>query len=221
MNSPLSYPVSAASLLRIFWQYRFLILQMSSREISGRYKGSLAGVGWSFINPVLMLAVYTFVFSVVFSARWGVENEGKADFAIILFVGLIVHSLFSEVVNRAPGLILMNTNYVKKVVFPLEILPVTSLLSAIFHALVSIGVLIIAILSVNGFLYWTAVFLPVTFLPIVPLTLGVAWIISALGVYLRDIGQLTGIVTTVLLFLAPVFYPVKLIPEIYQPFFIY
>ncbi len=106
--------VSLAALARSLWRNRQLVAQMTRREVAGRYKGSALGLAWSFFNPVLMLAVYTFVFSVVFKARWGIGGEeSKTQFAVVMFVGMIVHGLFAEVLNRAPGLILANVNYVK------------------------------------------------------------------------------------------------------------
>ena len=199
------------------WRHRYLIWQMSKREVIGRYRGSVMGLAWSFFNPVIMLAVYTFVFSMVFKARWGVgSQESKADFAIILFVGMIVHGLFAECVNRAPGLIFSNVNYVKKVVFPLEILTWVAMGSALFHAMISLAVLLIAQLIVNFSLPWTAVLFPLVILPLLLATMGVAWVLSAIGVFVRDIGQTTGIITTVLLFVSPVFYPVSALPKEYQ-----
>lgn len=218
MNPHAPQPTSLPALARGLWQNRQLIAQMTRREVVGRYKGSAMGLAWSFFNPVLMLAVYTFVFSVIFKSRWGVSgDESKSQFALVLFVGMIVHGLFAEVLNRAPGLILSNVNYVKKVVFPLEILPVISMGAALFHSLVSLGVLLIAFAIFNGYLHWTAVFTPLVMLPLVILTLGLAWLLASLGVFLRDVGQFTGIVTTVMLFLAPIFYPVTALPEEFRP----
>lgn len=211
-------PTSLLALSRSLWHNRQLIVQMVRREVVGRYKGSIMGLTWSFFNPVLMLTVYTFVFSVVFKARWGGgEEESRTQFAVILFVGMIVHSLFAEVLNRAPGLILSNVNYVKKVVFPLEILPVVSMGAALFHTLVSLSVLLIAFVLFNGYLHWTAVFTPLVLLPLIILTLGLAWMLASLGVFLRDVGQTIGIITTVMMFLAPVFYPIAALPEEMRP----
>ena len=175
------------------------------------------GLAWSFFNPVFMLIVYTFVFSVIFKSRWGVD-ESRTLFAVVLFVGLIVLNLFSEVVNRAPSLILSNVNYVKKVVFPLEILPVVAIGAALFHALISLGVLLLAFMLFNGFVHWTVIFVPLILLPLIILTLGVSWLLAAIGVFLRDIGQTIAILTTVLMFLSPVFYPVTAVPEGFRPF---
>jgi len=217
-NPHVQPPTSLMALARSLWRNRQLIVQMTRREVAGRYKGSALGLAWSFFNPVLMLAVYTFVFSVVFKARWGIGGgESKTQFAVVMFVGMIVHGLFAEVLNRAPGLILANVNYVKKVVFPLEILPVVSMGAALFHTLVSLGVLLAAFIIFNGYLHWTAVLTPLVLLPLVILVLGLAWMLASLGVFLRDVGQTIGIVTTVILFLAPVFYPVSALPEEFRP----
>ncbi|MDQ3160866.1 MAG: ABC transporter permease, partial [Pseudomonadota bacterium] len=171
---------------------RKLIGQMAKREIVGRYRGSFIGLAWSFFNPLLMLLIYSFVFSVVFKARWGVEgHDSKADFAIILFVGLLVHGMFAESVNRSPSLILSNVSYVKKVVFPLEILPWVAVASALFHTAISTVVLILVQLVVNHHLPWTATLFPFVLIPLVFTTIGFSYFLSALGVYLRDIGQFT------------------------------
>jgi len=191
---------------------------MTKREVVGRYKGSAMGLAWSFFNPVFMLTVYTFVFSVIFKSRWGVGGEeSKTQFAVVLFVGMIVHGLFAEVLNRAPALILSNVNYVKKVVFPLEILPVIAMGASLFHSIISLGVLLAAFALFNGYLHWTVVFIPLVVLPLVILTLGLAWMLASLGTFLRDVGQTIGIITMVLMFLAPVFYPVTAVPEEMRP----
>lgn len=200
-----------------FWCYRNLIWQMTKREVIGRYRGSVMGLFWSLFNPVLMLAVYTLIFSVVFKARWGGGSDSKTEYAAILFTGLIVHGLFAECVNRAPGLILGNVNFVKRVVFPLDILPWVALGSALFHAAISVGVLLVFFLALHGFLPWTVLFLPLLILPLLLLIMGVSWFLAATGVYLRDVAQTTGLITTVMMFLSPVFYPVTALPEAYRP----
>lgn len=217
INPHANHPASLTALARSLWQHRNLIAQMTRREVVGRYRGSIMGLAWSFFNPILMLVVYTFVFSVVFKARWGAGvEENQTGFAIVLFVGMIVYGLFAEMVNRAPGLILSNVNYVKKVIFPLEILPVIGMGAALFHALISLGVLLAAILLINGALAWTAIFFPLVILPLLVATLGVAWFLASLGVFVRDVGQTVGIFTTVLMFVSPVFFPVSALPEKFQ-----
>ncbi|MFZ2405791.1 MAG: ABC transporter permease [Methylobacter sp.] len=220
INPHAAQPTSLWALVKSLWRNRQLIAQMTKREVVGRYKGSVMGLAWSFFNPVFMLVVYTFVFSEIFKSRWGGigGDDSKTQFAVVLFVGMIVLSLFSEVLNRAPGLILSSVNYVKKVVFPIEILPVIAMGASLFHSLISLGVLLAAFALFNGYLNWTAVFIPLVLLPLVILTLGLAWILASLGVFLRDVGQTIGIITTVLMFLSPVFYPVTAVPEKFRPF---
>lgn len=220
MNPHATQPISPIALLRSLLHNRQLIIQMTKREVIGRYKGSVMGLMWSFLNPIFMLAVYTFFFSVVFKARWtgaGSIEESKTQFAVVLFVGMIVHGVFAEVLNRAPTLITSNINYVKRVVFPLEILPVVSLGAALFHSLVSLMVLLIAFVAFNHFLYWTIIFLPLVLLPLVIISLGFAWMFASLGVFLRDVGQTVGIFTMVLMYISPVFFPITAIPEKYRP----
>jgi len=216
MNPHVALPLSPLQMIRSLCTNRQLIAQMTKREVVGRYRGSLLGILWSFFNPLFMLAVYTFVFSVVFKARWSAGSESKTEFALILFAGLIVFNLFAECFNRAPSLILTNVNYVKKVVFPLEILPWITLGSAIFHALISLGVWLIAYLIFFGVPHITVLLLPVTILPLLLFTMGVTWGLASLGVYLRDVSQFVGIVTTVLMFLSPIFYPASALPEKYK-----
>lgn len=190
---------------------RQLIGQLIRRDVVGRYRGSVMGIAWSFLNPLLMLVIYTVVFSGIFKQRWpGTGNDTTTGFAVILFVGLIVHGLFAECVTRAPGLILANPNYVKRVIFPLEILPIVSMGSALFHSLISLCVLIVAQVIINGSLSWTVVLLPIVVLPLMLTTLGIAWFLSALGVFVRDISQITALIVSVAMFLSPVFYPVSL-----------
>jgi lipopolysaccharide transport system permease protein len=217
LNPHLAQPISPVAMANSLWRHRELILQMTRREVLGRYKGSAMGLLWSFFNPVLMLTVYTFVFSVVFNARWSSGSESRIQFALVLFTGLIVHTLFADVLNRAPSLVLSNINFVKKVIFPLEILPIIAIGAALFHALISISVLLGAHLLFNGYLHWTILFLPFVLIPILILILGVAWILASLGVYLRDVGQLVGIFTSILLFLSPIFYPISALPEFLRP----
>lgn len=205
-------------MLSSVWRNRQLILQMTKREVVGRYRGSVMGLAWSFFNPLLMLLVYTFFFSVVFNSRWNGSDshESQPSFAIILFVGMIIHGLFAECINRAPALIVTNVSYVKKVVFPLEILPWVSMGAALFHATLSFFVLLGAQLLLVQKIAWTLVYFPLVFLPLILTTMGLSWFFSALGVYMRDVSQTVGIFTSVLMFLSPVFYPVSALPERYH-----
>jgi len=198
------------------WRNRSLIIASVKREVLVRYRGSVMGILWSFFNPLIMLAVYTFVFSVVFQARWGGGTGSKTEFALVLFAGLMMFTLFAECINRAPSLILSNVNYVKKVVFPLEILPVVALLSAMFHMLISLGVWFLAYGLFFGVPHATGLLLPLIVMPFVMLIMGLTWALASLGVYLRDVSQITGVVTSMLMFLSPIFYPVSALPENYQ-----
>jgi lipopolysaccharide transport system permease protein len=215
-NPHRTQPVSLKSLVKSVVNHRQLILQMVKRDVVGRYKGSFLGLAWSFLNPIFMLTIYTFVFSVVFKAKWGGAEESKTQFAIFAFTGMIVQSLFAETINRAPGLILGNINYVKKVVFPLELLPIISIGSSIFHAFVSLIVLVITYAVIKEHIHWTVFYAPIVLMPLVLLTLGISWFLASIGVYMRDVGQSIGLLTTVLMFMSPVFYPVTALPPRFQ-----
>lgn len=198
------------------WQYRTLIARLAKREIDARYRGSILGVIWAFVVPILMLGVYTFVFSMVFRIRWEVPMEEKGAFALLLFSGLIIFNLFSECVTRAPGLMLENVSYIKKVVFPLEIMPLVSMQVALFNAAVSLMILLVFYLIVHGLPPVTILLLPVVVFPLVLLTLGLGWFLASLGVFLRDVQPFVGVATTMMMFLSPIFYPLSAIPEAYQ-----
>jgi lipopolysaccharide transport system permease protein len=186
--------------------------------VQGRYRGSALGIGWSFITPLAMLAVYTFVFSQVFKARWGgLEQAGPLGFAVNLFAGLIVFNLFAECVNRAPGLVLANPNYVKKVIFPLEILAGVAVGGAAFQALTSLAVMVIFELIAFHSLPITFLWLPLVWVPLLLGCLALTWLLAALGVFLRDIGQVVGVVVSMLMFLSPIFFPVSALPSQWQP----
>lgn len=210
------FSASPREMVVSLWRNRNLIKASVKREVLGRYRGSVLGILWSFFNPLFMLAVYTIIFSAVFKARWGTGSDSKTEFALVLFAGLMVFNLFSESINRAPTLILSNVNYVKKVVFPLEILPAVTLLSAMFHALISLGVWLLAYGLFFGVPHATTLLLPVIALPFVFLIIGLSWALASFGVYLRDVSQVIGVITSVLMFLSPVFYPASALPENYR-----
>lgn len=188
---------------------------MIKRDVVGRYKGSTLGLAWSIFNPIFMLAIYTIIFSEVFKLRWNTqgESESRLQFALMLFVGLIILNLFNEVISRAPTLVVQNVNYVKKVVFPIEILPIMAVGSALFHALISLGVLIITFALFNGFLPLTFPLIVVVLTPFLFFLMGLSWLLASLGVFIRDISQSMGLVVSVMTFLSPVFYPLTAVPE--------
>ena len=201
------------TIFQSFWLNRNLVWQMTKREVIGRYRGSFLGLFWSLANPILMLAVYTFVFGFIFQPHWSQGESSKAEFAIILFSGLIVFTLFSECVTHAPNLILLNVNYVKKVVFPLEILPWVTMGVTLFHVIMNLFVLAVFFFIIHLSLNWTIIFLPVIFLPLVLFTLGLSWFLASIGVYVRDAGYAMHILTMMTMFLSPIFYPMSAIPE--------
>ena len=194
-----------------------LLTELVKRDFVGRYKGSVLGIAWSLFNPLLMLVIYTFVFSVAFNARWTlVEGESRISFAVVLFSGMIVHSFFAECLNRAPGLITSNPNYVKKMVFPLEMLSLMTLFSALLHLFVSFGVLMLFCLIAGFDVHAGTLLVPVILIPLVLMSLGLSWMVASLGVYLRDLSQVVGMITVIALFLGPVFYPIEALPETYR-----
>ncbi|MBU5444377.1 ABC transporter permease [Paenibacillus sp. MSJ-34] len=200
-------------MFKTLWINRNLIKQFTIREISGRYRGSLLGTLWSIITPLLMLSIYTFVFSEIFKSRWSPESENKLEFALLVFSGLIIFNIFAEMLTRAPSLIISNQNYVKKVIFPLEILPIAILGSALFHSCISFIILSCGLYFFMGTIHWTIILLPVILIPFVFLSIGLSWILSALGVYFRDIGHFITLLVQALMLLSPIFYPISMIPQ--------
>jgi lipopolysaccharide transport system permease protein len=206
---PLGPYVSLARHARLVWE-------LCRRDVSGRYRGSMGGMFWAFLNPLLMLAIYSFVFGYIFKSRWTAAESGHVNFAIILFIGLIISNFFSECLNRAPVLVTANPNYVKKVIFPLETLSWVTVGTGLFHALISTAVLVVALFATGTAVAPTALLFPVVLLMFLPMVAGVTWLFSALGVYFRDTQQIMQVLTTSLVFLAPIFYPRSSLPEQYR-----
>jgi lipopolysaccharide transport system permease protein len=202
---------------RNLWLHRDLIGQFTRREIEGRYRGSFLGLFWSFVNPLVLLLIYTFVFGVIFKARWpNAKTNNLGEFAVTLFCGITAYTIFSESVGKAAALVVGVPNYVKKVVFPLEVLPVSTLGAALFHSGISLIILLIARLLMAGDIAWTLVFLPLVILPLLLFCLGLSWFLASLGVFVRDINYTVALVIQVLFFLTPIFYAVENIPEPYR-----
>ncbi len=207
------------NILSVFGKHRSLTYELTQREVLGRYRGASFGLLWSLISPFLMLLVYTLAFGFIMKGRWPGSSGTTTDFALILFAGLTVHGFFAECFTRAPQLIISNTSYVKRVVFPLDILVWSMTFSALFHLVMNMVVLLLLFLCVKGMVHPTAALLPVILIPLVILTAGVGWIVSALGVYLRDIGQIAGVIATAMLFLSSAIIPVESVPESYRVVF--
>lgn len=198
----------------VLWKNKGLIASLAQHDIQSQYKGSVLGVLWTIFQPVLMLLVYTFVFSVVFKARWGhAVPESQASFALILFLGVIIYTLVAESLLRAPQLITSNATFVKKVVFPLEILPVVSFAALLVRAGISLAIWSVAYPFVFGMPPITCLLFPVLIIPISLYVLGMSWFLASMGVFIKDVNQLVGLFTMVLMFLTPIFYPLEAIPE--------
>lgn len=197
-------------------KYRSLTMELTRRDVLGRYRGASMGLLWSLISPFFMLVVYTVAFGYILRARWPGTSGNTADFAMLLFMGLIMHGFFSECLTRAPSLIVGNANLVKKIVFPLDVLPWTVMLSALFHAFTNLLVFVLLNLLLRGEIHATVLLWPLVILPLGLVALGVIWLLSSLSVFLRDIGQMTGVLATALLFLSSAIIPVETLPENYQ-----
>ena len=200
---------------RLLWNHKGLFRQMLQRNISARYRGSVLGLIWSFAHPLMMLAVYTFVFGLIFKTRWGVEalDENRAAFPLIMFCGLALFNLFSESINNSGNLIVHHAGFVKKVIFPLELLPMCTVATAFFFGAAWFCLLLLGAGVFLHSLSWTMLLLPLTLVPLLLFTTGVAFVIAAFGVYLRDIPQLVAVAVQILFFMTPIFYPISLVPE--------
>ena len=215
-TSPIATVLGPLGFIKSGWSNRKLVIRLARREIESRYRGSFLGIIWSVLVPVIMLFVYAFVFTVVFQAKWEIPAGGKGHFVLLLFTGLIVFNIFSECLNRAPGLLIAHVSYIKKVVFPLEILPWVTLLVALFNAVISYLVLAVAYLFLLGLPPVTAFYLPLMILPILFFSLGLTLFFSSVGIFIRDLQQLMGLITMVIMFLSPLFYPLSALPESFR-----
>ncbi|MBB5360830.1 lipopolysaccharide transport system permease protein [Rhodanobacter sp. ANJX3] len=193
---------------------RSLYGRLVGRDIHNRYKGSVLGIVWTLLNPLSLLVVFSFVFGLVLKARWGI---GGRNFTLVLFSGLILFTFMAECVNRGPTLILQNANYVKKVVFPLELLPAVVLGSATINLVLSMAILMIGELWYGGGLPVTWIAMPLVIFPLILLTYGWVLFLASLGVFLRDLAQLTGILTLLLMYLGPILFPVDMVPSQFRP----
>jgi len=200
-------------LVAVVRRHRDLMLHMTRRNVTARYQGSFLGVGWAVLQPLLMLAVYTYVFGIVFQARWRPESTGNVEFALTLFCGLIPFGLIGETAANSPGIVVGHAAYVKRVVFPLEILPITVVGSALVVAAISTAVLLVAEAVMFQWPPWSALLLPVAFVPCVLVALALGWLLAALGVFVRDTAAIVGFVMQLLFFATPILYPATAVPE--------
>lgn len=200
-------------MIKTLYKNNYLLRQLVKKDIQQRYQGSVLGMLWSFIVPLLMLVIYTFVFSEVFQAKWDINTDDKYQFALVLFCGLTAFNMVGEVMNRSTVLIASNTNYVKKVIFPLEILPVVTVFSALFNAVIGFMILIVAQLVIYHTVSATIYFVFFALIPLVILCIGLGLLISAISVYLKDVNNFVSVLVTVLMYMSPVFFPLTSVPE--------
>ena len=198
--------------LSTHWQ---MFVRLVPRDVQARYLGSTFGVLWSFASSLLILLAYWFFLGVVLQAKWG--SAPSVQYPVILFSGLILHQFFAEVIGRAPSLIIANSAYVRKVVFPVQVLPWVTVASATFHLVVNLLILLLGQLMILHQVPLTWLWLPVVILPLLPMTVGISWVVSSLGVYLRDIAHIVPLVLTVMMFLSPIFYSMDMVPEQFRP----
>lgn len=198
------------------YRQRKLIQLMVNRDLVGRYKSSFAGLLWTVANPLVLLAIYWFVFAVIFKVRFGPEGTG-ANFVFYVFAGLLPWLAFAEALVRSNTCILENVNLVKKVVFPLEILPVNHTLSSCVNSLVGLSLLVLLVVGSQGILSWTIVLLPMVLVPQLLLTAGIGWFLASVGVFIRDINHIINLILTMWLFLTPIVYPESLVPQALLP----
>ncbi len=200
--------------VRQLFQQRELLWQFTLRNFGLKHKGSYFGVGWAVLNPLLMLGLYFVVFGKIFSGHFGVlPDETPVDFALALLVGLTVFHFLAEIIGQSPAVIVGNPNLVKKVVFPLEVLPLANLGACFFNFVISLSLVVLGQVIFGRGLPASAAWLPVIILPIVLLAAGLAWFLAALGVFFRDISQLTQFATILLMYVSAVFFSSSRIRE--------
>lgn len=194
------------------WRNRDLLWQFTVRNIELRHKGSYLGFIWSVLSPLLLLALYVYIFGYIFKGSFEEgPTETPLDYALGLFTGLAILQMMAEVIAVSPMIFVAQPNFVKKVVFPLEILPAASVGSSIFHFLISTVLVAVGVATVGPGLSWSALWLPVILLPVILIALGLSWLISSLGVFFRDIGQVTPVLIPMLMYSSAVFFPAKII----------
>jgi lipopolysaccharide transport system permease protein len=205
--------------IAVAWRYKDLVIPLARRKVSARYRGSVLGMFWAVLSPVILLGIYTFIFSVVLQVKWNLEPGSRDQFALFLFSGMILYSVFSDCLNEAPSLMIGNKLYIRQLVFPVEVLPWVSVLSSLFSLGINFLILMTFYVLVLGPPSFSLIYLPLTTLPIVLLTLGGVWFFASIGVYLRDLGHVVGLLTTALLFLSPIFYPVSVVPADFRAYY--
>lgn len=210
---------SALDIPRAWLANGSLIWLLVQREILKRYRGSILGLTWSILTPLVLLAIYTAVFSSVLKMQWSPGRSGFGDFALMLFCGLVPFNFLNEALSGSVMSIAGSPNYVRRIAFPVEVLPCVQVGSAAVHAAISTVILLFGILLLMGEYHWTIIVLPLVWLPYLVFTVALCLLAAGVGVFVRDIGHLVGLVMSVLFFLSPIFYPVTAVPESVQWFF--
>lgn len=205
--------------IRETWVNRILLLKMAQRDINSKYYGSAFGLIWATATPIVLMGAYWFVLGRMLKASW--PNLSPAQYPLLLFIGITLHVFFSEILGRAPHLIESHRTYVKKVVFPLGILSGITVLSACFHLVVSLGILMAAQLAISHAAPSTWVSLPFALIPLALMCLGLSWILSSLSVYIRDLQQVVPLLLTASMFLSPIFFPMEALPSWVQTVFLF
>jgi lipopolysaccharide transport system permease protein len=198
-------------MVRVITQHRYLLGQLIKRDVLLRYRGAYFGLLWIFLNPLIMLGIFTFVFGNIFQPRWVVDT-GNVPYALNLYCGLIAFNIFSETVGRAPTMVRSNPNYVKKIIFPLQILPVVPLGAALIHAFFNVVILVLALFWI-GNVNISLLLIPLLLFPLVMVGMGLAWFLASWGVFIKDMSQIVPVAIQMLMFLSPVFYPAQAVPE--------
>jgi len=214
MSTATLNPLSIATAL---WRHRYLLGQLVKRDVLLRYRGAMFGVLWVFLSPLLMLAIFAFVFGHIFQSRWP-QQQGETPFWLVLYSGLIVFNLFAETVSRSPGAVRGYPSYVKRIIFPVEILPLVPLGASLVHGAFNLFILLIA-LTLTGHLHGQITLYPVLLFPILLLAVGISWFLSAWGVFIKDMTQIVPLFVQMLMFLSPVFYPASAVPDFLRPLY--
>ncbi|MEG0577648.1 MAG: ABC transporter permease [Bacilli bacterium] len=205
--------------LKKIYHYRELLFQLTYRDVTARYKGSYLGITWALLNPLVMLGIYSFIFITIFDLRWGLDNNNnKTLYTLMIFSGLVPFYIFSESINRSITVLSSNANYVKKVVFPLELLPISTVFSIVINNMFGLFLLIVGKLIFLDTANWTMIYIPLILIPLVLLSMGLSLALSALGVYIRDLVHAVGLIVNILFYMSPIFYDSSIVPEPFNSF---
>lgn len=212
MLSPQNAHTAVWQPLWLLPQRRDLVLSLAKQGLVARYKGSVLGLLWALVTPAVMIGIFTFIFAGIFGARFGASTT-KWDYALYLFCGLLPWTMFQESIQQSSTTIVTHANLVKRVVFPLETLPVAQTLSALANQLFGTVALLLAIILIRHDIHLTVLWFPVVLISQLILTIGSAWLIASLGVFLRDMSQGIGLVLMVWMYLTPIIYPETIVPQ--------